>query len=408
MLGTRPGQPFFIRSLRPFTFEDSFELRVEFALNTETTAKPSREEGLLLFQLSTQPVSLEKPASFLLQGLVVALFQAADGPATLSHRFFADEVRMSAHGLAELFRESEGCAISAMSAVEGLRVRVDLPEALRVEHRGGGAWQPCFEVAHPLRYLSNPGTLHLSLQTLLPAKGGQVLSLRGIEAWEKPHALDVDAALLVSHGLVEEIFEKVRDTGSRLEKGHEGLRSVSSALSGFATRTARLEVYAHDLSQGTALFQAAVMAAFAAQNALAPADLPQLRRVKEAVDRLEETHGRVFTRLTEIKRLLRVRDSLRKAGEGLARATRKLQELKELSAQPEFARMIEQSSSVVEALGGIDVEGVVAQLREMEVSALEKHTRTGIAAAAVMALMILGGAFFVARRITLAEKRMFL
>lgn len=402
------GGRFFARSLQSFSLDDSLDLRIEFNFEGKEARGAVQEESVLLLQL-TEYLSLIEAiplGSLLLHGLAIALYQR-EGAAFLTHRFFAEEVNLRAGEgvLTALFgrRDADNsCEIPNFLAIKGLRLVASADE-LRVEYQTGGQWLHCFSLPLP-----RPAALYLDLQILMGTKKEKTFALQSVELWQRPHALDLDSTLLVSHGLVEEIFDKVAHFGARLDAQKGALGRMGETLSEFGKLTARLEAYAHDLSHGTTLFQSAVMAAFAAQRGSSPQDLPRLQRAREGMDRLEESHGRIYARLAEMRRLAQSKNNFRKTTENIEHAVTKLEELQRLSAEPRFAEAMEEINALSGVLASVDVEGVIAQLQGLEATTLRKHTRMGLAAALGMTALVVVAALLLARKITLTEQKMFL
>lgn len=299
------------------------------------------------------------------------------------------------------------CSVPDFFSLTGIRILAALPAQLDVEYRTSDEWSPCFQIPVPLRYFPPGDQTHISLQAVISGGSAKIFALERLVVHEPVHPLDLDATLLVSHELVEEIFDKVAHFGERLNKGEKGgLSELGRAVANLKGEAARLEVYTADLVRGTVQFQASLLASLSMHKTFSLEDVPLMKQIRAVVSRLEDLQGRIYRRLQDVKSSSRARKVLREADDGLQKATKHLEDLQALAGDPRFRNLASESAELIDVLGKLDVDALISQLHQLEGHASQTHVRAGIFVALSAGILVLIFAFLLMRRIQVAEKNL--
>ena len=157
----------------------------------------------------------------------------------------------------------------------------------------------CFEIDHILRYISTQGNF-FQIQVSTGRKYTMKVDLYDLTVKEKQHRLDIDDSLLVSHDLVEEIFDKVHNFSSKLNADKEGLKGLIELQTNLLEKARYFEIFTKDLYFGTRRFQEHMIENLSKYKTVNPESLPKMNRVKDRIKTLEQKQAKIFERFVAI------------------------------------------------------------------------------------------------------------
>lgn len=220
------------------------------------------------------------------------------------------------------------------------------------------AYTTCFEIEHILRYISTQGNF---LQVLVSTgkKYTMKVNLSELKVNEKQHRLDVEDSLLVSHELVEEIFDKVHNFSTKLNSDKEGLKGIIELQNNLLEKSKYFEIFTKDLYLGTRKFQEHMIENLSKYKTINPESLPKMNRIKDRIKTLEQKQAKIFERFVSIKGLIASKKIFRKTRNYLKQIDKTVTELTNEIVSPEFNSFFKKTESLVVLLKKLNFKKLI-------------------------------------------------
>ena len=222
-------------------------------------------------------------------------------------------------------------------------------------------YKHCFDIEHVNRYLPTQG-LFMQMQVSTGSRFTMKVELYQLRVLEKKHKLDVDDSLLVSHELVEEIFDKVAHFTDKIGKNTETLRSIQELQSSLLTKSRYLEIFTKDLYLGTRRFQEHMMENLNKYKLVNPESLPKMSKIRQSIKTLEAKQSKIFERFMTIKSLLSAKKVFKRTRAYLRRMDNVVEDLSAQVTSPEFTGFFKKTSQLIELLKNMNFRKLVEEV----------------------------------------------
>ncbi len=179
---------------------------------------------------------------------------------------------------------------------------------------------------------------------------------------EKEHRLDVDQSLVVSHHLMEEIFDKVKNFSEIFEQDKENLASIVDLQNNLIKKAKMLEVYAKDLNMGSRKFQEYMIESLNRHKFVSPQSFPKLMKIKEKIEGLEKKQARIYERFVNIKGLLSAKKIFKKTYSNFKKIDKLLSQIVTEISSPEFKDFIKRTKKLMKVLKKVDFGNFLEQV----------------------------------------------
>jgi hypothetical protein len=188
------------------------------------------------------------------------------------------------------------------------------------------------------------------------------IDLYQIKLLEKKHKLDVEDSLLVSHELVEEIFDKVAHFTDKIGKNTEALRSIQDLQSSLLTKSKYLEIFTKDLYMGTRRFQEHMIENLNKYKLVNPESMPKMAKIRQSIKTLETKQAKIFERFMTIKSLLSAKKVFKKTRSYLRRMDKVVEDLSSQVTSPEFTGFFTKTSQLIELLRNMNFKKLIEEV----------------------------------------------
>lgn len=226
---------------------------------------------------------------------------------------------------------------------------------------GDDDYKFCFDVEHINRYLPTQG-MFMQMQVSTGSRFTMKIDLYQLKVLEKKHKLDLDDSLLVSHELVEEIFDKVAHFTDKVGKNTEALRSIQELQSGLVTKTQYLEIFTKDLYLGTRRFQEHMLENLNKYKLVNPESMPKMARIRQSIKTLEAKQSKIFERFMSIKSLLSAKKVFKRTRAYLRRMDTVVGDLSAQITSPEFTGFFKKTTQIIDLLRNMNFKKLIEEV----------------------------------------------
>ena len=357
----------------------------------------------------------------LLNGLVLALIshdsndnlKANEQTHFLTYRFFPQQTTASRDYFGHLFErrdKHDGCYLDTMSQVTDFRITIDFEDAdlLTFEYKKADEtlWNECFTISNISKYITRAQSF-VQLQQSTGKRYTMRTEIHGFSVQEKHHRLDIDSSLHVSHDLVEEIFDKIKNFGKIFEEDKENLGTIQELQSQLIEKTQLLQIYARDLNRGSRKFQEYMVESLNKHRMINPATLPKMQVIKGKIDRLQAKQNEIFQRFTSIKDIISSKNIIKESYKNFKKMDKILElTVKEIGSD-EFKQFIGKTKSMIHVLKKVDFEGFIDEIRDVAKSNAEETasaSNTSVLIIVVICVGVFAFSWMIIRSIGSAEK----
>lgn len=366
-------------------YDDYIEINMRAKFEDKVTNSKSKEiiDRLNAFILEISPklgqeiLSNKDKDTVFLDGLVITLLghndtSQAEGSKTyyLTYRFLPKMTQLTKDYLSHLFErrdKHEGCYIDIDQDLTDFKITIDFERSdmLFLQHKkaGDAEWNECFSVSNISKYVTKTQSF-IRLQQFT----GRAFTLRtqihSLNVLEKHHRLDVESSLHVSHDLVEEIFDKVKNFGKIFEEDKENLATVQDLQTSLLEQAQLLEIYSRDLNRGSRKFQEYMIESLNKHRLINPLSMPKMLKIKAKIDDLESKQNKIFERFVNIKGFLNAKNVVKETYKNFKKID-KIIELttKEISSD-EFKSFVTKTKNLMKVLKRVDFAGFIEQIKK--------------------------------------------
>lgn len=402
----------------PLQQDDYVEISVQTKFDLKPASTPNNSTNAFLIQLSPLQSSLDTDLEadvINLFGLVVSIVGSTNqdkGSYIVSVRYFAQETALSTSYFSILSDQRdklEGCVLPNLNDVRRVIVKLDFEKERRLEVllEDKEFVRPCLSIDNPMRYISNKQTL-IYFKAISEDVNLLKFDLIGINVDEKEHSLDIESELLISHHLVEEIFEKVSTFTSSLNEEKAKLGTIHDLQRNILNDSNRLELYASDLFKGTRKFQEYMLENLSTHKIMSPENMPKIEKIRNKVDDLKYVQKTIYDRFVAIQAVLNSKKVLKKTYKKLLALQTTMNKIGELVNDPNFEQMVNDSKKILDTASSDEILSVIKTIEETS-DGIDTKTSiwigSSVTAFGLLILVLFG--FLIMRKITQVEKTHF-
>ncbi len=234
--------------------------------------------------------------------------------------------------------------------------------------------------------------------------------MNSIEVYEKEHRLDVDKSLQVSHVLMEEIFDKVKNFSEIFEQDKENLSSIVDLQNKLIRKAKLLEIYTRDLNKGTRKFQEYMIESLNRHKFVSPQSFPKLMKIKEKINSLEQKQARIYQRFVDIKGMLSAKQIFKQTYTNFRKIDDLLKQIVTEISSPEFKQFMSKTKKLMKVLKKVDFSAFLDQV-DQSIKMQNKEAATtgnfGILIVVIVCIVVFFFAWRIIMNINQAEKSHF-
>lgn len=356
-----------------------------------------------------------------LQGFVILLMTHNDIQTNktthfITYRFFNRATTLKREYFNIIFDKREKydyCEYPSLGKKTNFRITIDYEtkNTLHFQHKETteSEYTTCFKVEQIHKYITK-SNIFLQFQQTTGNKFTMSTEIINLTIKEKEHRLDVDKSLVVSHHLMEEIFDKVKNFSEIFEGDKESLVDIVEMQNDLVRKSTLLEVYARDLNLGSRKFQEYMIESLNKHKFVSPQSYPKLLKIKEKIESLEKKQEKIYERFLNIKGLLESKKIFKKTYSNFKKIDIMLKRIiKEISSQ-EFKDFTKKTKKLIKILKKIDFKDFLNKigktLKIQHQTANVTHNY-GMMFVGAVCLVVLIFAYFIFKNISQAEKSHF-
>ena len=371
-------------------YDDFLDLRMKmrFVKKVTKTERRDTEDKLNAFMIqfvsrpNSDVVKNKNNNIVTLQGLVISLIthdnaediNPSQQTSFFTFRYFPEQTQVSRDYLSHLFdrmTKHEGCHFRDLGSLTDLKITIDYEykDELKFFYKNASEenFYECFTVNNISKYIT-PTKSFLLLQQTTGMKVTLSTEVHGIKLMEKPHRLDVDQNLHVSHDLVEEIFDKVKSFGQIFEEDRDNMESVANLQSQLMEKSQLLYIYSKDLNRGSRKFQEYMLESLNKHRIINPVNLPKMKAIKSKIDLLQEKQNKIFARFGNIINIIQTKNIIKKTFHNFKKIDKVIaMTIKEISSD-EFKQFVGKTKKLMSILKKSDFEDFIGRLEKAALS----------------------------------------
>ena len=364
-------------------------IEINFRTNFEDNKTKSKGTNVadnlnaFLIEISPKPgteiITNKDQESLYLDGLVLTLIGHSDSSNVktnnetyyMTYRFFPQMMQVTKDYFSHLFERRdrhEGCYLPLIKQLNDFKIIIDFEntDTLLFKYKAtkDQDWNDCFTVDNISKYVTKTKSF-LRLQQFTGKSYTLRTELHSFNVMEKHHRLDLDSSLHVSHDLVEEIFDKVKNFGKIFEEDKENLKTVHELQQSLLEHTQLLEIYSRDLNRGSRKFQEYMIESLNKHRLVNPLTMPKMLKIKAKIEELEDKQNKVFERFVNIKGFLSAKDVVKKTYKNFKKIDKIIEmTTKEISSN-EFKEFVNKTKKLMSVLKRVDFVGFIEQIKEV-------------------------------------------
>lgn len=356
-----------------------------------------------------------------LQGFVILLMTHNDEATNrtthfITYRFFSKSVVLKRDYFNILFEKREKydfCEYPSLGSKTDFRIKIDYENKneLILEHKekSESEWNTCFKVEQIEKYITK-SNIFLQFQQTTGKKYTMSTEIYNLEIREKEHRLDVDKSLVVSHHLMEEIFDKVKNFSEIFENDKDSLTDIVEMQNNLLRKSTMLEVYARDLNLGSKKFQEYMIESLNRHKFVSPQSYPKLIKIKEKIESLEKKQQKIYERFINIKGLLESKKIFKKTYSNFKKIDKLLTKIVREISSKEFKDFTSKTRKLMRVLKKIDFKDFLKNVSSTLKSQHRVASSTanyGMMFVGCVCIVVLIFAYFIFKNISQAEKSHF-
>ena len=293
----------------------------------------------------------------------------------LTYKFFPSEITMGREYLMHLFEDmdmgkEQTCEFEYLDQVVDFRILIDYEDtdtlafSFKPQNDKNAEWNECFKVKNISKYITKTQSF-IQMQQITGFKHTLKTEIHKFSVAEKRHRLEVDRNLHVSHDLVEEIFDKVKNFGAILAEDKESMQDIQVAQANLVKKAQLLRVYSEDLKNGSRKLQEFMLQSLNKHRMVNPANMAKMTVIKEKLKNLSAYQENVYTRYIDIKQELSSHNIIKMTHEQFKRIDNLLERITTEVSSKSFVQFTKKTKKYLKVLKRADMATMIEQIKEL-------------------------------------------
>lgn len=377
-------------SFNKLNYDDYIEIKTSMRFESVTYKTKNNNETLdklnafflqFLPEMDLMAMSNKSNDDLPLSGLTIALVnhnshnysKANKQTYFLTYKFFPSELTMGREYIMHLFEDmgkNDMCEFELLDQVVDFKIVIDYEETdtltftFKPQLSRSDEWTTCFTVKNISKYITKSKSF-IQMQQITGFKHTLKTEIHKFVVMEKRHRLEVDSNLHVSHDLVEEIFDKVKNFGTILEQDKESMRDLQVVQANLIKKAHLLRLYSEDLKDGTRKLQEFMLQSLNKHRMINPQNMTRMTIIQEKLKNLRSYQQNVYERYVDMKNMLASHNIVKTTHDQFKLIDNLLEQIVGEISSKTFTQFTKKTSKYLKVLQRTDMATLIQQIKEM-------------------------------------------
>lgn len=381
-----PDKKSLMGTTKKISHDDMFNLTLNLNIKNKVFQIPSSQinaddVSFIAFQFAKDLFNFTyKPTDnqiLVFDGLVFFLFNKPDSPAGyIAYRYFKKSTSVNRKYIQSLFpvnddkmqNDDRFCQIPILEELDEISFKVDYVKdfnlQLILKNKSGSESSTCTIIPNIMRYLSSDNAF-FSIKSSSGKNNALITSLYKMKLEEKKHSLDIKEELQISHALVSEVFDKVKNFTDQFQADKKSLSEIMTSLEEVFHYSNFMRIFSKDLNNGTKILQENMMEFVNRNNYMTLNDFPQLNKIKEKIDYIEKKQNEIYSRFRNITEMLINKKMFNKLSRRFKRVDKIMNKLLETINSDQFTNLNSKTENLLKFLKNVNFKKLFKKARKI-------------------------------------------